>query len=287
MYISTREKIIDYLLNDQKEKLAELLKNDTFAKHVFEEEKNLFQIEMYLDDELSQPEREKIELLVRKNKKMGEEFSLRRGINLFIQELNLLDALKSAWKRYHEQYLQVREEPNRRLFPIVFKNTLKWVAAASIILLLGVSLLLGHNSKNVSSQELFAEYYKPLEKDEEFKLVVNSTALNQAKQNYIDENYPEALTTFRNLPDTLSIITEKNFFMALTMIELDMYQDAINAFQVVIRQEDSECIPQSYWYLSLCYLKTNQEDYAKETLQFIVDNQGYNYIIAGKILKKL
>ena len=91
-----------------------------------------------------------------------------------------------------------------------------------------------------------------------------------------------------DLPENINIRTEKNFYIALTLMETHAFDQAIEKFDSLISDNtEFKLLPQTYWYLGLCYLNTSQTEKARATFSYIAKFKGYRYKDAEKILKEL
>jgi tetratricopeptide (TPR) repeat protein len=105
---------------------------------------------------------------------------------------------------------------------------------------------------------LYKEYYKRLG-SEDFYLF-NNNSLDIAKQKYVDGEYSNAILLLKDIPSTINVEVEKNFFIGLSMMEVGRYNVALDYYkQALSSQSDFSLIPQTRWYLGLCYLKIGIE----------------------------
>jgi tetratricopeptide (TPR) repeat protein len=250
-------------------------------------EKYIYLIEKYLDHTISDTEKDQLEKELAENAELQEELYLRRKIDQSVEDIDLYLATEKAWETYtKERWILASDTDEKKVLP---KNhyfqPARWIAAAAIMLLVGLSILLGINKGNVSSQEIFEQYYSPFETMMSNDLVLNTSALEKAKRNYHEENYQDALLLFKNLPNSLNISTEKDFYMGLTFMELGMFNQAIDVLVPITDKTKFESLPHVYWYLGLCYLKTDQLEKAEETFRYIVDINSFNAEEANEILQ--
>ncbi len=146
--------------------------------------------------------------------------------------------------------------------------------AASVLLVLGLTIgvFLMLNSKDqVHSEDLFVEYFEPYQniiapitrdssKD-------NLNGLERAFFNYENQQYELALRSF----DSLLMYSDFDkstlrFYKANTLLKLNQdLSECIKIFEQNINESD-QWKDKNLWYLSLAYLKSNEQDKAIETL---------------------
>jgi len=287
MYQPVRNLVIDLMLEGSQEKLEKLFEDDSYARVVYEKERKYFLIEKYLSNELTGSENNEFKELLLKDPSLMSEMNLRKRVNYFIDKLNFIEALdrasEEAEKEELKEFLIMKHKATGpRLRPAII-----WVAAASVLLILGISLIWKLSSKPIPEKELFAAYYKPLKKEVAEDYVFTSNVLQEGRKKYFEEDYQDVLTIFDNIPESLNIQAEKEFFCGLALIELEYYPEAIERFEHLISMHKFEYVSHAYWYLGLCYLQTGNKESAKATFREIVKNSSYNHKDARKILKKI
>ncbi|NOU18631.1 MAG: tetratricopeptide repeat protein [Bacteroidales bacterium] len=284
MSLQINRKIIKaFILNELSDEMMSLvsdaiLANERLAR-MCEEEKFKIDIKRYHDNEMTPAQRLEFESKLIKDTEYSVEVKKNEENNSSQEESPLrrkLDKAHSTYKASQKQHYTI----NRRLK--------YWLAAASIVMLLITVGGISYNFQPSDSLEnrLYTEYYKRLG-PEDFYLF-NSNSLDIAKQKYVDGEYSNAILLLKDIPSTINVEVEKNFFIGLSMMEVGRYNVALDYYnQALSSQSDFNLIPQTRWYLGLCYLKIGDRKKAIDTFQIIVDKNDYNYKQAKKILKKL
>jgi len=299
----TKKQIIDFIFNvvnkRQRNRITETINTDAVTKEMYLFEKRKYDIERYLDNEMSIGERCEIEELIKINPRLYEQFTLRKGINesikieLFKEQLNKIHS-----ELYNSDYNYIEhEKPGHKVSlvkDIVHVRKLKhnvlrigkWVAAASILLLVCFSVSMYFTNRDSLQNRLYAKYYEPLtEKRLNF---FKSSSLNKAKNKYFSKEYDVALMLLENLPNSMTIEVEKQLYYGLTLMELKRFDEAIDTFEhISINNKYKVIKPIIHWHLALCYLKTGNQEKAKELFEKIVQRNDSHYKEAKKILKKL
>ncbi len=295
----TKEQIVDFILNDvseeQRDKITEAINTDSVTKEMYLFEKRKYDIERYLDEEMSIGERCEIEEQIKINPRLFEHFELSKDVNEYLQ----IEAFKEQIKNIHTELYNDEHDriddkfslakdivPIRKLKHNILRIG-KWVAAASIILMISTfGMIYFTSNQNTIEERLYSKYYEPFQNST--KDFFNSTYLIEAKKKYNNKEYDVAWVLIDNLPKSMTLEVEKTLYAGLTLMELENYTEAINKFKILQTNEELIVINSiSQWYMALCYIKIERRADATEILKKIVANKNYNYSEAKKILKKL
>ncbi len=164
-------------------------------------------------------------------------------------------------------------------------NYTKWLAAASVAILIGVGSMFYFQT--TSNQELFAENFEP------YRNIIQPIVRGEVSDNikthaftaYEKGDYKQAITLFSEMQKT-ETETYYSFYKANSYLALDNAVEAIPLFvnYIAIKGEFSE---KAYWYLALAYLKEESSSEAKQILRKITEAKTYNYKKAAILLKQL
>jgi len=297
----TKSQIIDFILNNVNEeeriKIIESINTNSLTKELYLSEKRKYDVERYLDDEMSIGERCEIEELLKINESLYEHFELSKDVNEFMKIEAFSEQLNAIHTELYdsdstEQELVHKGSSDRHIEPAgkgkySFLSIGQWVAAASIILFVA---LFGINyfatNQNSLEEKLYDSYYEPFQNNT--NSFFYSSSLIEAKKKYNNKEYDIAWLLIENLPNSMTIEAEKRFYAGLTLMELERYAEAINKFKALQADEEQTVMNSvNQWYLALCYLKTERREDATAIFKQIVANKSYNYTKAKKILKKL
>ncbi|NVO09274.1 MAG: tetratricopeptide repeat protein [Bacteroidales bacterium] len=277
--------ILDELSGEMLSLVSNAILTDERLAKIFEEEKFKIDIKRYHDNEMTPTQRLEFESRQIKELKFSVEVNQNEEKNNSSDELPLRRKLDEAHSTYKSSQKQHSNAPRKYSINRRFKY---WLAAATIVMLIISGEWINYNLQPSDSLEnsLYTEYYKRLG-PEDFYLF-NNNSLDIAKQKYVDGEYSNAILLLRDIPSTINVEVEKNFFIGLSMMEIGRYNVALGYYnQALSSQSDFNLIPQTRWYLGLCYLKIGDRKKAIDTFQTIVDRNDYNYKQAKKILKKL
>ena len=163
------------------------------------------------------------------------------------------------------------------------RSYVKWLAAASIVLLLGFSYFLNMGQK-LSTDELFAQNFEPYRNV--VAPIVRSDDFQDEKtlafMAYEKGEYKTAITLFSNLYTT----TKEPYYLfykANALLKLERANEAIPLLLEHLKTKDT-LAEKSNWYLALAYLKIEDTQKAKEALQKVIANKSYKTKEAQKLI---
>lgn len=231
-------------------------------------------IDKYLQNKLSKDEKLVFEELLEKN-------------DSFKKEVQLYVDLKKAVEKEDDSNFRnlITEIESTAKIPKDKNSQLKWLVAASIIILLGLSYFLTLEKK-VSTQELFVSYFEP------YKNVIEPLQRNGDQKNekaiafmaYDHEEYEKAVILFSKL---YSSTNEPYylFYKANALLKLERANEAIPLLLEHLKTKDT-LTEKSYWYLAMAYLKLNDKASAKQSLKKVLSEGKYKTKEAEKLLKQ-
>ncbi len=175
-------------------------------------------------------------------------------------EQDIVDTLRIKEQQRFRQRLtkihteEIKETPIKSLF------NRRWLMAASIAILLGVSFFLWTNNQPLSSQEIFAANY------EQPSLTTARTGENNAALAPIKTAYEQAnyATATKLINDLLAKEYDGNLALVLgaCYLENNQIEDAITIFETI--QQQTDLADDALWYLGLAHLKKGDKAAAKQ-----------------------
>lgn len=240
-------------------------------------------VQRYLNNELTAQERDAFEKELKHNNLLREELYMQRKIDLFIQDDDLenfkfeLDYVYDNLikKRKKKRYLSV----GRMAF-----------AAASILLLISLSVVFLMNDNNVSGDKIFNEYYEGYPSSYITRSVepcIKNNLYASALAQYEAKDYVSAKESFIAVSKNHLNNIAARFYLGIVNVELGDYNSAIEYFNKVIKSKDQFYVEQSEWYKVLCLVKLNHKSHAITHLNAIVEQKGFYRSRAEEILLKL
>ncbi len=237
--------------------------------------------EDFIDGNLSGEELNSFLVQKRTDHMISSEIDFRLEINEAIQDKGLMEI---------REHLRVQMNNYSNNFPFFNfrKETLKtWqLAAASFALILvagGLWFIL--SNKPYSTEKLVSKYYKPANPIGQHRSVdLNADdAINEAFAFYGKSDYTNALKYFNALENQVTA----RFYTGICYIELEKYNQAIESFDFVIKDDDNLLVEHANWYLGLIYLMNNQKKNAIDQFEKIAKSDSYYANQATDILKYL
>ncbi|MBN2212623.1 MAG: hypothetical protein JW723_00135 [Bacteroidales bacterium] len=239
-------------------------------------------IERYLDGEMTGQELIWFEKELDSNEWLQKELRLRKKVNQAIQDE---DYLKFS-NELEDAYASYMNESNN-----ASGGKRKIIVAGSVFatVLVAVILILSLTGKQYTNEQLFQRYYNPYESHITFRSADNdiNTDLVLAMQFYENKNYNEALKLFESILQADPTRIGLNFYSGISQMEIKEYDQAGKSFNKVVEDRYNMYFEQAEWYLSLCYIITNQNDKAARLLEKIKSDHGFYHKEARKLLRKL
>lgn len=239
-------------------------------------------IERYLDGEMTGQELIWFEKELDSNEWLQKELNLRKKVNQAILDESTMK-YKYELEEAYAAYMDDGEGSSGR--------KRKFIVAGSVLVsvLAGVILILNLTGKQYSNEQLFDRYYRSYEPNTTYRSADNelNSDLVMAMQFYENREYHEALKVFERIlvsdPSRIGL----NFYSGVSQMEIKDYERAGKSFGKVIDDRYNMYMEQAEWYLSLCYIITEQDVKASHLLEKIINDNGYYQKEARGILRKL
>jgi tetratricopeptide (TPR) repeat protein len=230
-------------------------------------------IESYFLGTLSVEEKDHLNELLKSDTVFNEEFQFYKNLNKVTEAED--DRLFKTQVQQYENELN----PNK-------KTHTKWLVAASIIILLGMSYFIVFQNIN-SNEALFAENFEPYRNI--IQPIVRSNVSDDIKSQafiaYEKREFNKAILFFSKIQET-----ESNsyyiFYKANCFLALENSSEAISLLKNYISTQ-GDFTEKARWYLALAYLKENNIKSTKNILQNIVDSKTYYHKKAALLLNEL
>lgn len=252
------------------------------SAHIFNT--GIEEIEGYLYNELNEHQTLLFEDELIRNKSLSAEVDLIKGIDLAIQEEDIMQ-LRNNLKNIAEENSHQKQKEQLISGRFWYRKTALSVVAASLILLLGITGLLRYASDDNIYQKYYTRYETAGISRSSGSISDQTFAL--ALQKYNKQDYESAL----NLLQEVLVNDENNiaghFYSAVSLQELGKYKKAISEYEIVVVDKDNLFIEQAEWYIGLCYLQTKEEKKAVQQFKKIANGKGFYQEKAVAILRKL
>ncbi len=219
------------------------------------------------------------------NAELRDELKLQQEINNALGETEVI-GLRNQLEEIHKSQQSGRKEIS--LPRKILASRISQLAAASIIVLLSLTIFTDIFKSDLTNEKLFSQYY---DKYEPLNVRASSNPGDEIYRNavnaYNNENYEQALILFEEVLDTDHNRMEANIMSGVSNIELSKYENASGSFEKVIDHNDNLFIEDAQWYLGFCYLKTDHTEKAIEQFTKIASSTSSRKDKAKKILRKI
>tara|TARA_R110000868_G_scaffold373423_1_gene637516 strand:- start:8383 stop:9111 length:729 start_codon:yes stop_codon:yes gene_type:complete len=233
-------------------------------------------IEKYIQNKLSPEEELMVDELLQNDSIFKRELTL---------HANLKKVIKNDDNDNFRNLISELESKAKIESPMVRRTYMKWLAAASILLLLGLSYFLTLDQK-ATSNELFTSYFEP------YRNVVQPLERGSDQQDekslaflaYEKGEYDKAIALFSELYTT----TKEPYYLfykANALLKLEKANEAVPLLLEHLQTKDT-LTEKTNWYLALAYLKLNDKPNARITLEKVIADGNYKSTEAQKLLKE-
>ncbi len=183
----------------------------------------------------------------------------------FTFEKDLKKVIAITQKENLKSMLQNFENKTSRTSKFIFLSK-KWLAAASIVLLIGLGSWFIKNSYFPSDEKLYAQNFKP------YRNIIQPIVRGENKNTieyrafvaYENAKYHKAINLFSSIDSKADYV---QFYKAICYLSLDKTSNAIDLLLPITMSEvhdgsDKKIKEKSNWYLGLAYLKNKEKQKA-------------------------
>lgn len=240
-----------------------------------------FFIERFISGEMDEAEKQWFQKELEGNEKLRREVDLRRRTDSVLRNQDVLN-LRAK--------LNAIEKQRRVAEPVRKHSGQKGLRYAAIIA--GAAVVGGiifFSGNQMGSDEIISRYYKTYE----------TTLSSRSDATPANSDYTLALEyykvhDYRNAALYFSRVLEKDpanmqsvLLNGISNFENQNYPEAKQSFNNIIDDDNNLYIDHAKWYLSLCYIKTGEQEKARAYLKNIKSSGSIYRNDAKKILRKL
>lgn len=215
-------------------------------------------IESYLQDNLSELERDAFEQELKSNAALRQEVDDQRVILLAIQESSLRTSMDQMHEKLEAQNNGVTRLPDRRW--------IKYSIAASIAVLVGFVGIMLSRKQNPNDQ-LFAAHFTPDPGLPTTMSASNNYEFFNAMVSYKQGDYQKAIGVWETLLKEKPSNDTLNYFIGVAHLANDNEEEAISFLQWAAQHPESAFYKEVYHYLGLAHLKNGDKENALVTLK--------------------
>ena len=204
----------------------------------------------------------------------------------FKDEVKFQESVKLAATAKGHQQLKSRFQALEKEIVSTKNRSVWWLAAASILVL--VTCVFYFFNMNVSSDELYANYYEPAKNI--VHPIVRDIKEKDTKTNAFIAYQKKDYKTAQQLFSAIYVSTNESeflFYEAISLLEINNIDDAIIRLESHKNYTDA-LSPKTNWYLALAHLKNNNITEVKSILNdIIIDKSAFKFKEAKALLKKI
>jgi tetratricopeptide (TPR) repeat protein len=238
-------------------------------------------IERYISNEMGREERTWFEKELDGNPSLENELNFRRKTDSIIQNSDIIELrakLQSIGKSRSAREIIHKSRKNQLM---------RYAAVFTGLLLIGSIILF--QGKNVNKELIYNKYYKSYESLTATRSAMPevSSLYNEAINYYNNHDYVNAALSLEKLLSKDQGNIEYRFQLANSYMGMESYPEAGKSYLKVIEDNNNLFIEDAQWYLGLCYYMTNDNDKARNQLNFIVSSDSRYKKEARKLLKAI
>ena len=242
-------------------------------------------VDKYIYGDLDIAEMKQFEQTINTDSNLKKEFLLYTDINNAILEEDVM-MLRGSFNMIYEEVYETKLEKHTIGFP---KRKFYYAAASLALLIATGSIAYEYNKPALDNNAIYSKYFTPYEVsvtyrsgNEEVDLI-----LINALEKYENQDYEKAVQLFEKVLEKRSSDIAANLYTGISLMETEKYQKATKSFQTIITHNNNLFIEQAKWYLSLCYIKTNNLKSAEKILNELISTDSYYKKGAKRVMKEL
>lgn len=250
--------------------------------------KDLELLVRYLDGDLNDTEKQQVDDRLKVDPLLSGKLELIKDVNTVLGDKELSsfeERIAEAEKLYFNK--KSLEEPAPVYITKKF-NIYRIAAVIAVLVALTFTFLLVKNNLAKSNDELFATYYEKMPADFHTRSeeIQGNDFINAVKL-YNQNKYREAIVGFEKVLKNEPANNAAKLFLGICYTETHQYKNAATQFTKIISGKDPIFEEHASWYLSLCYLKTNNAGLAKNILLNLVHTNSFYEDKASELLKDM
>ncbi len=261
-------------------------------------------IEAYLNGKLAPADRADLEAEWQNDLELDREIRLQEELRAGFRAIGLENRLEAARQRHQARMIRPqRPEPKPLPLPVQpavrvawgWNDLRTWVAAASVVLLVGISVwLVSRGSEAQFTEAAYANNYRPdasnfvarglpanLKPDDR-------AALTAGVQSYNQGRYAAAIGSLKKVAGADGSLAIAQYYLGISYLTTPDVDKAIRCLQVAQRSAQPDLRRKAQWYLALAYLKKADRPCTESALRVVADDPQSPYRHrAGLLLEQL
>lgn len=240
-------------------------------------------IEDFIDGELEGKVLDEFRAEYEKNTDLKAEVSLRVNVNKAIGEKDVI----SLSGKLREMKKDISKKDTKSIIPDENRNKLHWWRAgvAVAVILFVVSGLFRNDF--VSIDKTYDYFYQSPEWSPQRSASSDLSYLYEANKYYSNGEYLKAIKLYDKAIKEYKENAVYHFYKAASLQNMEKFSEAVPEYTKVINNADNIFVEEAEWNKSLCYLKLNNKDLARDLLKGIIKRNGYYASDARAVLRRL
>ncbi|GAB3991332.1 hypothetical protein GCM10028807_21170 [Spirosoma daeguense] len=254
-------------------------------------------IEAYLTNELSATDMASFESDMQENPELRDEVDRQRSIRLGLRAIGIERALERAKAQYNVAATPSHQNQSQPIQTVVrpLSTWRYWVAAASVVLLVGIGYFTYQQVSDRQTDVAYAENFTPDSSDQLIKEFPSEQLTPDTRKQFLDAltnykagKYDEVIAQLRTSPTDKQTVHYRNYFLGLSYLANKQASNAIPLLAQAQAAPSAEIRQKADWFLALAYVKTNQKEKAVPMLKRIsADPANPFQSVAQRVLQKI
>ncbi|SHI51600.1 hypothetical protein SAMN05444280_10315 [Tangfeifania diversioriginum] len=260
-----------------RDKISDLMNTET-SWNVSEQD-----IEEFIEGTLDGEKLARFNEELNENTDLKAEVSLRKNVDKSIGEKDIF----TLRDKLSETKREIETKELKSIVPDAKIHKMQWwrASVAIVVILIAVTGLL--KNEFASTEQLYERYYQTPEWSPQRAVTSDVSYLREANVHYVNGEYQKAIQLYNQALEGNAEKYVYNFYKAASFQNMQKYDEAVPEYTKVITQGDNIFIEEAEWYRSLCYIKLDSKDKAKEQLLAIIDRKGFYENDAKAVLRRL
>lgn len=239
-------------------------------------------IERHIAGEMSDAEKQWFLKELDGNEKLRNEVNLRQRTDKILKNQNVMSlrVKLSEIEKTRREVVKPAKNSNKSTY-------IKYAAVLAGLVFIGSITIF--SGKHLSNDEILKRYYKAYEPPTSQRSANSETDADftLALEFYNTRDFEKAAILFNKVLEKKPNDMQTVLLKGVSNFEEKKYPEAKQSFSKVIDNKDNLYVDQAQWFLSLCYLNTNENDKAIQLLKIIVIENGNYKNEANKIIRGL
>jgi hypothetical protein len=158
--------------------------------------------------------------------------------------------------------------------------------AATVIVAIVITLFLLLRQNKLTSDDLFAMFYKPYDKTIEVLEITRASGnFYYALKVFESGDYARAAVLFDELADTAELKVYASFYSGLTFMEMERWEEAAKKLEQVVGCGKTPVENSARWYLGLCFLRIDDSRSARQQFEILTSSKNEYTARSRRILR--